>query len=216
MRDGIKLFTVVYTPKQSSKLFPIILYRTPYDLKPYTIDARGKPGEITDELANEKFIFALQDVRGRFMSAGEFVDERPHIPSKRPRDIDESTDAYDTIDWLIKQVPNNNGNVGLTGISYLGFYAAAGMIDSHPALKAVSPQAPSVDLFDGDDALHGGGFWLIHNFGFFHLFGQELEDPTREEPRRMDFRTPDGYRFFLNGGSIGDLTEKYLSKNKYW
>lgn len=216
MRDGVKLFTVVYSPKHSSKVFPIILYRTPYDLKPYTIDFRGKPGEITDELAREKYIFALQDVRGRFMSGGEFIDERPHNSAKGPRDIDESSDTYDTIDWLVKHVPNNNGNVGLTGISYLGFYAAAGMIDSHPALKAVSPQAPSVDLFDGDDVLHGGGFWLVHNFGFFHSFGQQLDDPTREEPRRMDFKTPDGYRFFLNAGSIGDLSSKYMQKNKFW
>lgn len=216
MRDGVKLFTLVYTPKNVSKPFPIIFYRTPYDLKPYTIDARGKPGEITDELSRDKFIFALQDVRGRFGSAGQFVDERPHNPSKGPRDIDESTDAYDSIDWLVKHVHNNNGNVGLSGISYLGFYAAAGMIDSHPALRAVSPQAPSVDLFDGDDALHGGGFWLAHNFGFFHSFGQELADPLREEPRRMDFKTPDGYRFFLEGGSIADLTAKYLNRNKFW
>ena len=218
MRDGVTLFTVVYTPKDRTTNYPILLQRTPYDLKPYTVDAGDRPGYVTESYANEKFIFALQDVRGRFGSEGVFVDERPHKPVKSgPKDFDESTDTYDTIDWLVKKVPGNNGNVGLTGISYLGFYAAAGMINSHPALKAVSPQAPCVDLYDGDDTLHGGGFWLIHNFGFFQGFGQKLEDPLHEEPRPFDFRTPDGYRFFLEGGSIADLTRKYFTTQQpFW
>ncbi|HTI68469.1 MAG TPA: CocE/NonD family hydrolase [Candidatus Limnocylindria bacterium] len=217
MRDGAKLFTLVYTPKDHSTNYPILLQRTPYDLKPYTVDAGKQSGYLPDSYTKEKFIFALQDVRGRFASEGVFVDERPHNPAKGPKDIDESTDAYDTIDWLVKRIENNNGSVGLTGISYLGFYAAAGMIDSHPALKAVSPQAPSVDLFGGDDTLHGGGFWLIHNFGFFQGFGQKLVNPLREEPRDFDFGTPDGYRFFLEGGSIADLTARYFREQQpFW
>ena len=216
MRDGVRLFTAVFTPKDRSTNFPILLQRTPYSVKPYTVDAGRKPGTFPDSYVREKFIFAKQDVRGRYASEGQFVDTRPFLVSKsKPGDIDESTDAYDTIDWLVKNVPRNNGNVGLQGISYPGFYAAAGMIDSHPALKAVSPQAPCVDFYDGDDVLHGGGFWLIHNFGFVAGFGQPLDDPVREEPRPMDFKTPDGYRFFLEAGSLADLGTKYF-KGKNW
>jgi uncharacterized protein len=206
MRDGVKLFTLVYTPKESGTNFPILFQRTPYSLKPYTIDSVGKPGGAPESLVREKFIFALQDVRGRFGSGGQFVDMRPYLKAKTStKDIDESTDAYDTIDWLVKHVRHNNGKVGMRGISYPGFYAAAGMINSHPALKAVSPQAPSVDVYGGDDTLHGGGFWLIHNFGWFYSFGQQLEDPVREEPRSFDFKTPDGYEFFLHAGAVGHL-----------
>src|SRR5262249_20561212 len=188
MRDGVKLFTIVYRPKDTSTNYPILLQRTPYNLKPYTIDVGRKPGGIPDSYIKEKFILAQQDVRGRFASEGSFVDERPQRTSHAgPNDTDESTDAYDTIDWLVKKIPGNNGNVGLQGISYLGFYAAAGMIDSHPALKAVAPQAPSVDLFDGDDILHGGGFWLVHNFDFFAFFGEKMDDPLHQQPRGFDF-----------------------------
>lgn len=218
MRDGVRLFTVTYTPKDATTNFPILLQRTPYNLKPYSVDAGGKPGGIPDSYLKEKFIFALQDVRGRFASEGTFVDVRPIQPVKAAAtDTDESTDAWDTIDWLVKNVPRNNGAVGLQGISYLGFFAAAGMIDSHPALKAVSPQAPVADLFDGDDSLHGGGFWLAHNFGFFNFFGQKLEKPTREEPRPFDYETPDGYAFFLQGGSVGALGDRYYKgKIDFW
>jgi putative CocE/NonD family hydrolase len=218
MRDGVRLFTAVFTPKDRSTNYPILLQRTPYSVKPYTIDAGRKPGTMPESYVREKFIFAKQDVRGRFASEGVFVDARPNLVSKSgPQDCDESTDAYDTIDWLVKHVPGNNGKVGLQGISYPGFYAAAGMIDSHPALKAVSPQAPCVDFYDGDDVLHGGGFWLIHNFGFISGFGQPLDDPTREEPRPFDFKTPDGYRFFLETGSVGELGAKYFKgRNRAW
>lgn len=218
MRDGVKLFTIVFTPKDTSTNYPILLQRTPYNLKPYTIDVGRKPGGIPDTLVKEKFIFAQQDVRGRFASEGDFVDERPQRTSyARPNDTDESTDAYDTIDWLVKNIPGNNGNVGLQGISYLGFYAAAGIINSHPALKAASPQAPSVDLFDGDDILHGGGFWLVHNFDFFAFFGEKLNDPLHQEPRGFDFRTTDGYRFFLEAGSLAELGDKqFKGKIDFW
>jgi putative CocE/NonD family hydrolase len=218
MRDGVKLFTLVYVPKDTSTNYPILLQRTPYNLKPYTIDVGRKPGGLPESYVRERFIIAQQDVRGRFASEGVFVDERPQRTSHAsPKDTDESTDAFDTIDWLVKNVPGNNGNVGLQGISYLGFYAAAGMIDSHPALKAVSPQAPSVDLFDGDDILHGGGFWLVHNFDFFAFFGAKVNDPLHEEPRGFDFRTPDGYRFFLAAGSLAELGEKqFKGKIDFW
>jgi len=218
MRDGTKLFTFVFTPKDQNTNYPILLQRTPYNLKPYTIDAAGRPGGLPETYVNERFIFARQDVRGRYASEGQFEDIRPHKPGKSgPRDTDESTDAFDTIDWLVKHIPHNNGKVGLQGISYLGFYAAAGMIDSHPALKAVSPQAPAVDMFDGDDTLHGGGFWLPHNFGFYSTFGQKLEDPTRQDPRPLDYKTPDGYRFFLESGPVAGLGARYFKeKVAFW
>ena len=218
MRDGMKLFTLVYTPKDASTNYPILLQRTPYNLKPYTVDAVGKPSGFPDSYLKEKFVLVRQDVRGRFASEGTFEDIRPHKPVKAgPADTDESTDTWDTIDWLVSYAPRNNGKVGLQGISYPGFFAAAGMIDSHPALKAVSPQAPVADIYDGDDALHGGGFWLAHNFGFFNFFGQKFDDPTREEPRPFDFKTPDGYAFFLAGGAVGDLGDRYYKgKIDFW
>ena len=218
MRDGVRLFTVVYTPKDKSAALPILLQRTPYDLKPYTIDVRRKPGGIPDSYIRERFIFAMQDVRGRYASGGRFEDMRPiRADKKGPKDTDESTDAWDTIDWLVKHVPGHNGNVGMQGISYLGFYAAAGMVDSHPALKAVSPQAPASDVYGGDDCLHGGGFWLAHNFSFWNYFDQGLEDPTRQEPVGLDYKTPDGYQFYLEGGAVAWIGEKYYKgKSASW
>lgn len=215
MRDGVKLFTAVYIPKEAG-LYPILLQRTPYSVKPYTIDARNKPDSLPDSYVREKFIFALQDVRGRYASGGKFVEVRPIKSQLEPGDTDERTDTYDTIEWLVHHIPGNNGCVGLQGISYPGFFAAAGMIDSHPALKAVSPQAPVADMYGGDDVLHGGGFWLPHNFGFFTFFGQPTRDDLREEPPQFDYRTPDGYEFFLRHGSVGELGRKFLKENPYW
>jgi putative CocE/NonD family hydrolase len=151
MRDGVKLFTAIYTPEKKSEKYPILLNRTPYSVAPYgKKDGKDQfPGRLgPDELfAREGYIFVNQDVRGRWMSEGKFIDVRPDIANNTPQQIDESTDAYDTIDWLIKNVPNNNGRVGTYGISYPGFYTSAGSIDSHPALKACSPQAPVSDWF---------------------------------------------------------------------
>ncbi len=206
MRDGIKLYTIVFAPKDKTTTYPILLQRTPYNLKPYTIDSAKLPRSLPDSYLKEQFIFALQDVRGRYASGGEFMDMRPHKAVKAgPRDTDESTDAYDTIDWLVKHVPGHNGNVGVAGISYLGFYAAAALIDSHPALKAVSPQAPATDVYGGDDILHGGGFWLAHGFGFWYSFDQSLENSTRQDSRPFDYKTPDGYQFFLRDESIFEM-----------
>lgn len=210
MRDGVRLYTTVYLPRTLGTNHPILLQRTPYSQKPYTIDVIRNPG-VPDTYLDEGFILAIQDVRGRYASEGEFEDVRPIRPRPLgPRDTDESTDTWDTVDWLVRNVPGHNGNVGLQGISYLGFFAAAGMIDSHPALKAVSPQAPVADLFDGDDALHNGCFWLAHNFGFIQAFSQELEDPTRESPRPFDYKSPDGYRFFLDQGPLANLDARYF------
>ena len=168
----------------------------------------------------EKYIFVYQDVRGRYMSEGEFENMRPQLnkplTARTPKDIDESTDTYDTIDWLVKNVPNHNGKVGLYGISYPGFYSSAGMINAHPALKAVSPQAPIADWFY-DDFFHHGAFFLPHAFRFFSTFGQARPAPTTKGAEKFDFGTDDGYAFYLNLGSLKNTNDKYF-KNRigYW
>ena len=212
MRDGVKLFTAIYAPKDQSQKYPIMLYRTPYSVAPYGPNAYRASLGPSSFFQNEKFIFVYQDVRGRLMSEGEFVDVRPHETKKTsPKDIDESTDTYDTIDWLLKNVPNNNGRVGMWGISYPGFYASMGVIDAHPALKAASPQAPIADWFIGDDFHHNGTLFLAHTFNFFSSFGLPRPAPTTEGPRRrFTHGTPDGYRFFLDLGPVANANPKYL------
>src|ERR1700733_7773072 len=180
VRDGVKLFTSVYVPKDLLQQYPILMQRTPYSVGPYGID-NYRPVVGPSELAEkEGFIFAYQDVRGRYMSEGTFIDVPPHKTLfNGPKDTDESTDTYDTIDWLVKNVPNNNGRVGMWGISYPGFYAAYGLMNAHPALKAVSPQAPMGDVGNGDDAYHNGAFHLSANFGFYAFFKPRGPDPER-------------------------------------
>ncbi|MSU63918.1 MAG: CocE/NonD family hydrolase [Pedosphaera sp.] len=210
MRDGVRLFTRVYVPKDDSQTWPIILTRTPYALKPYGAANYNDPAGTFRELAKDKFILVTQDVRGRYGSEGEYMHVRPFNPNKGPKDIDENSDTYDTIDWLVKNAPNNNGNVGMFGISYPGFYTSMGMIDSHPALKAASPQAPIADWFMGDDLHHNGAFFLSQNFGFFHSFAQRAEDPLHEELKPFNFKTPDGYDFFLRMGPLGNSDTQLL------
>ena len=218
MRDGVKLFTAVYAPKDTSTAYPILLTRTPYNVKPYGVDQYPAPRGPMANYAKEKFIFVLQDVRGRFGSEGQFSHLRPHIANKTgPRDIDESTDCFDTIDWLVKHIPNNNGRVGMMGISYPGFYTSAGMIDSHPALKCASPQAPVADWFIGDDFHHNGAFYLPHAFHWLSFFGQTLEEPTREPYKPFDYRTPDGYEFYLKLGPLANVEkEHFKGKITFW
>lgn len=213
MRDGVKLFTRVYVPKDASQSWPILLTRTPYALKPYGDDNYGTPSGSFFTLASNVFVMVTQDVRGRYGSEGEYVHVRPFNPTKKDKDTDESTDAYDTIDWLVKNVPNNNGNVGVFGISYPGFYASMSMINSHPALKAASPQAPISDWFMGDDIHHNGAFFLSQNFGFFHAFAQKVEDPLHEEARGFNYKTPDGYDFFLRMGPLAN-SDRVLLKGR--
>ncbi|MEK6571331.1 MAG: CocE/NonD family hydrolase, partial [Bacteroidota bacterium] len=142
VRDSVKLFTSVYVPKDTTQKYPIMLNRTPYSVGPYGPEAYRNSLGPSDYFAKDGYIFAYQDVRGKFMSEGEFQFMRPHKENKKgPSDTDESSDTYDTIDWLVKNIPHNNGRVGLWGISYPGYQAAMGIIDAHPALKAASPQA---------------------------------------------------------------------------
>jgi putative CocE/NonD family hydrolase len=218
MRDGVRLFTTVYAPKNNEKRYPILLSRTPYSLKPYGEDVAPVPHGPLNYYAKEGFIFASQDVRGRYGSEGAFVHVRPIVEHKSTaKDIDESTDAYDTIDWLVKNVPGNNGRVGMAGISYPGFYAACGMIDTHPALKCVSPQAPVCDWFIGDDFHHNGALFLSDAFGFLNSFEQKLGDPKRESAKKFDFKTSDAYEFYLGLGPLANADKKYFKgKVGFW
>ncbi len=220
MRDGIKLFTSVYVPKDSSQPYPIMLERTPYSVGPYGID-NYRPFLGPSELfTKEGFIFAYQDVRGRYLSEGTFVDIPAHkLHFEGAKDTDDSTDTYDTIEWLTKNVPNNNGKVGIWGISYPGFYAAFSLIDSHPALKAVSPQAPMGDVGNGDDSYHNGAFYLAANFGFYSSFKPRPGDPERPPTQftPFDFGTADAYDFYLRMGPLSNSNEKYLkNSNPFW
>ena len=216
MRDGKKLFTAVYTPKDASQSYPMLMMRTPYSVAPYGVDnypARLGPSDL---FLKAGYIFVSQDVRGRNMSEGEFSNMTPHKATKRPQDTDESSDTYDTIDWLVKNVPNNNGKVGQWGISYPGFYTAAGMIDAHPALKAASPQAPITDWFVGDDFHHNGVLYLPHAFRFFNGFGRPRPEPTRPSPQQALRATPipeDGYRYYLEMGPLANANEKYFKND---
>lgn len=219
MRDGIKLFTAVYTPRDTSRQYPILLQRTPYGVDPYGENAY--PTRRTGSwhhLAEEGFIFVFQDVRGRFMSEGEFVNMRPYQPYKSgSQEIDEASDTYDTIDWLLKNISHHNGRVGMWGISYPGFYAAMGAMDAHPALKAVSPQAPIADWFVGDDFHHNGAFGLNMAFRFFSVFGKPSEGLYKDWPPEFDFGTPDGYQFYLEMGPLPNANKKYLHDNiPFW
>jgi putative CocE/NonD family hydrolase len=217
-RDGKRLFTSVYVPKDDSHPYPILLTRTPYNVGPYGVDQYKENLGPSVLFGNEGYIFAYQDVRGRWMSEGEFMDMRPERNEHHgPDDIDESTDTYDTVDWLVKHVPGNNGRVGLWGISYPGFYAACGMIGAHPALKAVSPQAPISDWFVGDDFHHNGAVYLAHAYNFFRGFGRPRPEPTSTAPPLEPEKNPDGYNFFLDAGPLVNINERYF-KNQiaFW
>ncbi len=219
MRDGVKLFTIVYAPKDLSQQFPLLMVRTPYSIGPYGVDNYRPTLGPSEAAEKEGFIFVYQDVRGRYLSEGAFIDIPPHKTRlSGPKDTDESTDTYDTVDWLVKNVRNNNGHVGVYGISYPGFFAAFTLMNSHPALKAVSPQAPMADVGNGDDAYHNGAFHLAANFGFYSAFKPRGPEPSRPEPfQRIDFGTPDQYDFFLRMGPIANANEKYLKNSSpYW
>jgi uncharacterized protein len=221
MRDGIKLFTIIYTPKDQSQKYPILLNRTCYNASSYgDFKTNEHPSKY---LVQDKYILAFQDVRGRYMSEGTFDNMRPNIPGndrKNKKDIDESSDTWDTIDWMIKNLKNNNGRVGMFGISYPGFYTAAAIPDAHPALKASSPQAPISDFFFDD--FHHMGAYLQSYTAAFAVFGYQKEGQTRDDwymDKIMRFygQAPrDGYEFYLNQGPLKNITEKYHHDNFFW
>ena len=221
MRDGKRLFTSVYVPKDTAEPYPIMLTRTPYSVGPYGVENYKTSLGPSDKFGREQFIFVYQDVRGRYMSEGDFVNMTPHRPVKRgPQDTDESTDTYDTIEWLVHHVPNNNGKVGMWGISYPGFYTSAGIIDAHPALVAASPQAPIADWFIGDDFHHNGTLYLPHMFRFFSGFGHPRPVPTLPPPAGTPANAltqQDGYSFFLGLGPLSNVNEKYFKNDvPFW
>jgi putative CocE/NonD family hydrolase len=211
MRDGVKLFTIVYQPKDNSQKCPFLIHRTPYGSPPYGPDAyRASLGPSRD-FAKEGYIFVYQDVRGKFKSEGDFVVMRPIKPDKRgSRDTDESTDTYDTIEWLLKNIPNHNGRAGQWGISYSGSQTVWGMIDAHPALKASSPQAPAIDMFLGDDFHHNGAFRLMYTFSWLSGSARSRSSPSENRDAPFDYGTPDGYSFFLKSGSVANINDRYF------
>jgi len=198
MRDGVKLYTAVYQPKDMTRKFPVLMTRTPYSCQPYGEDqfrATLGPSEYTQ---NAGYIFVYQDVRGRFKSEGKFEQVRPYKPTKSgPKDFDEATDTYDSIEWLLKKMPNHNGRLGIWGISYPGFYSTMGMLDAHPALKAVSPQAPVGDWFIGDDWRHNGAFFLAHAARWMYSNDKDTQANPTEVRKNPEYPSPDGYSLFL-------------------
>lgn len=218
MRDGVKLYTVIYTPKDASQKYPVLMERTPYSAGPYgdtNFSWRIGPNE---NLMKEKYIFVYQDVRGRYMSEGVNLEVTPYIANKKSKkDVDESSDTWDTVDWLLKNIKNNNGRLGLYGISYPGFYASASLPGAHPAIKAVSPQAPVTDEFAGDDVNHNGAFFLLDNFNFMNYFGKPRSGPVQDYGSTIfKMQTKDLYSFFMKLGPISNTQgEKYFNQKSY-
>ncbi len=216
MRDGIKLYTVIYVPKDTKEKYPILMERTPYSAGPYGDTSYAPRIGPNPTLMNEKYIFVYQDVRGRYMSEGMNLEVTPYIVNKKNnKDVDESSDTYDTVDWLVKNIKNNNGRVGIYGISYPGFYATASLPGAHPAIKAVSPQAPVTDEFIGDDANHNGAFFLLDNFNFMNYFGKPVSGPVKDYGSQVfDESAKDMYAFFLKMGSISNTQSAIYFNHK--
>lgn len=219
MRDGTRLFTSIYSPKDKSKKYPILLNRTPYTVAPYGEGKYKTSLGNFPEMMKKGYIFVYQDVRGKWMSEGTFEDIRPTKTKENKQTIDESTDTYDTIDWLVKNLNGNNGKVGMYGISYPGFYSTVSLVGSHPALKAVSPQAPVTDWFIGDDFHHGGALFLTDAFRFMYTFDAPRPKPITNEHGPQGFKLPskDLYKFFLDNPTLAELKQNYLSHTvKFW
>jgi len=221
MRDGIKLFTSIYLPKDTTENHPILMQRTPYSCAPYgeqNFSARLWMSHYR-YYARENYIFVTQDVRGRWMSEGEFVDVRPFNPDKKTNnDIDEASDTYDAIDWMVKNLPYNNGKVGVMGISYPGFYSTMAALSGHPALKAVSPQAPVTDWFQGDDFHHNGAFFVMDGFSFYSGgFGFPRPKPTTVGPRpTLKLPMNDNYQTYLQIGALKNFMKLTGDSIAFW
>jgi putative CocE/NonD family hydrolase len=211
MRDGVHLFTAVYLPKDASKPYPFFVSRTPYSLGRYGEDYYPERLGPSREFDEAGYIFVFQDVRGRWQSEGAYDIETPHIDNPTAKQTDESTDMYDTVEWLLHNVPNNNGRVGIYGVSYNGFYSSASIIDSHPAIKACSSQAPVTDFYMNDDWYRNGAFMLDAAVDFFTSF-KPVANPTLP-PKSSDpfvYGSNDSYDYFLKAGSLSNLDENYL------
>jgi len=218
MRDGIKLFTAFYIPRDSSEKHPILFNRTPYSCFPYGEDKfSGRLyGTYWLNYMKEGYIIAVQDVRGKFMSEGDFVDVRPFNPNKKFNEFDEASDTYDAIEWMINNIPGNNKRVGVFGISYPGFYSTMAALSGHPALKAVSPQAPVTDWFQGDDFHHNGVFFLMDGFSFYSGFGKPRPKPVKEFAPGYRIPSQDNYDFYLKTGALKNFAKIMGDSIAFW
>jgi len=222
MRDGTRLFTSIYVPDNNAEEHPILLTRTPYSCTPYGPDTlRDFWSTYEKAYLQEHYILVVQDVRGKWMSEGKFEDVRPCKTEKKTnKDVDEITDCWDTIDWLIKNIPNNNGKVGLFGTSYPGFYSLMGAACGHPALVAVSPQAPCIDWFTGDDDHHNGAFFVMDEFDYdgpYGLgFGVPHPQPTSKPPLSISYPVHDNYKFYLENEPLSKLTRLTGDTIRFW
>ncbi len=218
MRDGIKLFTAFYIPKDSSEKHPILFNRTPYTCMPYGED-KFNPRIYESYWINylkEGYIIAIQDVRGKWMSEGEFVDVRPFNPNKKGKEFDEASDTYDAIEWMVNNISSSNKRVGVFGISYPGFYSTMAALSGHPALKAVSPQAPVTDWFQGDDFHHNGAFFFMDGFSFYSGFGKPRPKPTMQLPEFYNIPSQDNYDFYLKTGAIKNFSKLLGDSIAFW
>jgi len=202
-RDGVKLHTEIYAPKDAKEALPIVLERTPYGMNDDEKGFSRKLGRYA-EMIPDDYIFVFQDIRGRYGSEGTFVMQRPVRNAKNPKAIDEGTDTYDTIEWLVKNVPRNNGRVGLLGISYGGWLTVMGMLEPHPALKAVSEQASPADMFLGDDFHHNGAFRLSYGFEYSTMM------ETDKTNFKFAFDRFDTYDWYLRLGPLSNANAKYI------
>ncbi|HEY6900907.1 MAG TPA: CocE/NonD family hydrolase, partial [Puia sp.] len=218
MRDGVKLFTSIYIPKDTTEQHPILMTRTPYSCAPYgTNNWKNFSASYLRYYLREGYIMVTQDVRGRWMSEGQFVDVRPFNKDKKSNtDIDEASDTYDAIDWMVRHLPHNNGRVGVFGISYPGFYSTMAAASAHPALKAVSPQAPVTDWFMGDDFHHNGAFFQMDGWAFYSSFGKPRPQPTTVGPSGFDYYTKDNYKWYLETGALKNILKLTGDSIAFW
>jgi uncharacterized protein len=203
MRDGARLYTQVFAPAQAAERFPILLLRTPYGTGQLT---PARLAALLPELTADGYIFVLQDIRGRFKSEGEFVMLRQPRDPQDKKAVDESTDAYDTIEWLLKNIPSHNGRVGMAGTSYGAWLTVMGMLDPHPALKAAVPQASPADMWIGDDFHHNGAFRLSYGFEYAYMMesSKEMSDVSSVIDRF------DAYEWYLDLGPLSNVNSKYF------
>ena len=213
MRDGVKLHTTVYSPRDTSKTYPIMIKRTPYSCSPYGPDRYNVHIGPSAIMEDDGYIFVHQDVRGRYMSEGTYDNMRPNVDDENI--VDESSDTYDTIEWLTKKVANNNGKVGMWGISYPGFYCAAALPNHHPALVASTPQAPISDFFFDD--FHHHGAYLLSYLTAMNTFGYQHDGPTAKKwfPS-VDTGNGSPWDFYMNLGSLKNADRLFQPPNEFW
>ena len=209
MRDGIKLFTVIFTPENQTEPLPVLIERSPYGVKGW--NSSGVNGS-RPELVKDGYVFVFQDIRGRYESEGEFVMVRPPVNHRDPKAVDESTDTYDTIEYLLKNVANNNGRVGIYGVSYGGWLSSVALINPHPALKTSSPQAPIGDLWMGDDLFHHGAFRQTYAHDWAYL----LETVKGEGEGAVKLDKPDAFDWYFDLKTVGALVNKLGDKSATW